>query len=156
MWNSDGSVACVKPPHTCASTFFFSVRSRASMVDGDAIVEKLNRSDGNSRPYTWPLATYVYAYVHLTHSRTCIYFFLDIYTHWKIRYTVRSDEYCVSVEKISIFLCQAIETPVIFCILWFLSKYLYIIYDGDLDEAICLRHVYRAGNEGKISIFFKP
>jgi len=62
MRNRDGSerVSSLRT-RMHASTFFFS-RSRASMVDGDAIVEKLNRSDGNSWPYTWPLATHVYAY----------------------------------------------------------------------------------------------
>lgn len=31
---------------------FFSARSGAAIVDGDATVEKLNRSDGNSQLHT--------------------------------------------------------------------------------------------------------
>lgn len=136
MWNSDGSER-VQSFCTRMRAHFFSVRSRASMVDGDAIVEKLNRSDGNSRPNTWPLATYVYAYVHLTHSRICIYFF-PLHTHWKMRYAVRSDEYGVHSSEDFYLLVSSYRNASYFCTLWFLPKYLHIIYDGNLDEAICL------------------
>lgn len=106
------------------------------MVDGDAIVEKLNRSDGNSRPYTWPLATYVYAYVNIWHIHEAAYIFL--HTHWKIRCTARSDEYRVSVLKISIFSLSSYRNASYFYILWFLSKYLHIISDENSDEVVCL------------------
>lgn len=40
-----------------------------------------------------------------------------------------------------------------FCILWFLAKYLHIIF---MMEILMKRYVYREGNEGNISICFKP
>lgn len=103
MKNSD-EFERVKPSRTHTYThILFSARSRASIVDGDAIVEKLNRSDGNSQPYTWPLAIYVYARVPDTFTNLPAYVVFSTYVHtyFFIRNTVhtKSDVYCASIRR---------------------------------------------------------
>lgn len=148
-----GLSVCKISAHMCQH-IFFSVRSRASMVDGDAIVEKLNRSDGNSRPYTWLLTTYVYAYVHLTHSWTGIFFFFLYMYICTEKYDAWWDLMNTAYQSWRDFnlLMSRYRNVSYFRILWFLAKYLHIIYDGNLDEAIrSSRMEWR-----NISIFFKP
>lgn len=86
-----------------------------------------------------------------TFANPHIFFSLYTYTHWKIHCTMRSDEYRVSFPEDFYLLVSNVSY---FCVLWFLSKYLRIIYDGNLDEAV---YVYRERKwRANIDISDKP
>lgn len=119
------------------------------MVDGDAIVEKLNRSDGNSQPYTWPLATYTYACIwHIReaariccfpHIRTYIRIYISLYP--KYGYVRNLDIYYISFGDFYLLASKYISThQLLSCKAPSLSKYLNI-YAENLD--LYLRRIYK-------------
>lgn len=116
------------------------------MVDGDAIVEKLNRSDGNSQPHTWPLATYVYAYVCTWYiresARICCFLHIRTYIPLYPKYgTYVVLISAVLVSKISIFSRQNIYRR----ISYFSSKHLVFlnIWTFTLKISIYICHEYK-------------
>lgn len=123
-----GIWSCVKSPHTYAITFFL-VHSRAS-IDDDAIVEKLIRSDGNSRSYICH-SRHMYMHTYTWHIREAAYIFSpSIYTRTE-KYGTRWD-LMNTMYQFWRFLSSCIKLPKrqLFLHFMILSKYLHIIYDG--------------------------
>jgi len=66
---------------------FFLVRSRASMVDDDAIVEKLIRSDGNSRSCICIAARDICICIHAPDTFAKLHIFFPLYIY------IRTEKY---------------------------------------------------------------